>query len=140
MSSGSYPNEGHVNTTGPIDFNADLSNPLIKMIAGDWERIFTHQIPQVMHSYLQKCFTSIEKFHLQIEDYAKEAGKGLALLGILERQLGMYEQHARQVSEEALNQIQTTQRDINREFAPVVMNAMLPGYVVRLSPYQPTCV
>ena len=110
------------------------------MIAGDWERTFTRLIPQVMHSYLQKCVNSIEKFHLQIGDQAKEAGKGVALLGILEQQLGMYEQNARQVAEEALNQIQNTQRDINREFGPVVMNAMLPGYMVCLSPDTTVCV
>ena len=100
------------------------------MIAADWERTFTRSLPPVVHNYLQNCVTGIEKFHLQIQDKARQAGKGLAQLGILERQLGMYEQQTRMAAEEAINQINTIQRDTNREFAPLVMNAMLPSYTV----------
>ncbi|KAF8438219.1 hypothetical protein BGX38DRAFT_1273714 [Terfezia claveryi] len=114
---------------GPLDFNSNLSDPLIKVIAADWERTFTRFLPPVVHGYLQHCVTGIEKFHLQIQDQARQTGKGLMQLGILERQLGMYEQQARMASEEAINQINTIQRDTNREFAPVVMNAMLPSYI-----------
>jgi len=53
-------------------------------------------------------------------------------LGILERQLGMYEQQARMAAEEAINQVNTIQRDTNREFAPVVLNSMMPSYTVSL--------
>lgn len=115
---------------GPIDFNTQLSDPLIRMIAADWERTFTRFLPPVLHSYLQNCVTAIEKFHLQIQDQANQTGKGLAQLGILERQLGMYEQQARIAAEDAINQINTIQRDTNRAFAPVVMDAMLPSYTV----------
>lgn len=116
--------------TGPIDFNTQLSDPLIRAIAADWERTFTHFLPPVVHSYLQNCVTGIEKFHLQVQDQARQAGKGLVQLGILERQLGMYEQQARIAAGEAINQINTIQRDTNRAFAPVVLNAMLPSYTV----------
>ena len=118
--------------TGPIDFNAELSDPLIRIIAADWERTFTRFLPPVVHSYLQSCVTGIEKFHLQIQDQARQTGKGLVQLGILERQLGMYEQQARMAAEEAINQVNTIQRDTNREFAPVVLNSMMPSYTVSL--------
>ena len=80
--------------------------------------------------YLQLCVTAFEKFHLQVEDQARQTGKGLLQLTILQRQLEMYEQQVRVAAEEALTQITDSQREVNREFGPSIMNKMLEAYLV----------
>lgn len=115
---------------GLVDFNGELSNPLIEAIAVEWERTFTSLIPPVIQKYSQRFVTAIEKFHSQIQDRGSQGGKELLPLelDILGKQLAMYEQQAMMIVDDTIQQIASMQRDINREFTPIIKAFMAPAY------------
>ncbi|KAL9601801.1 MAG: hypothetical protein Q9219_002291 [cf. Caloplaca sp. 3 TL-2023] len=116
------------NAQGLHDWNAQLTDPMIKIIAPGWEKVFTRRVQSVMNDFTKAVPTILKQFHKDIEDRARKIGTGLASLSMLSHQILVYEQILKDAAASEKNAIISTQKDINREFVPVIENAMTPSY------------
>jgi hypothetical protein len=121
----------------PYNFHitiSDLANlrrsvrPMIKVIATGWERAFARAIPTVLPQYAVSAGKALGSFHKDIEARARVNGVGLVGLAMLAQQLYTYNAIFKDVVAVATEAINTQQREINREFAPVIAAAMQMGY------------
>ncbi|KAL8998150.1 MAG: hypothetical protein Q9188_006160 [Gyalolechia gomerana] len=116
------------NGQGLHDWNAQLTEPMIKMIAPGWEKVFTRRVQMVMNNFSKMAPTTLRQFHHEIEDRARNIGTGLASLSMLSQQILVYDQILKDLAATTKDMIMTRQKDINREFVPVIQHAMQPSY------------
>lgn len=116
------------NSQGLHDWNSQLTEPIIKNIASGWERAFSRRMPSVLNALANTNGTLLTAFHNTVETRAVRNGTSLASLEMLKQQLPTYKDTFRDLSAVAQAQISTRQRDINREFVPVVAEAMKQAY------------
>lgn len=82
----------------------------------------------VIANFVQTTSASLKKFHKNIDARARKLGIGLARLHVLSEQLSVYETSIKNISSAAKDEINTAQKDINREFTPVIGIAMTQAY------------
>jgi len=116
------------NAQGLHDWNTQLTEPIIKNIANGWERTFSRRMPSVLNGLANKNGTLLAAFHEAVETRAMRNGTSLASLEMLKQQLPTYKDTFKDLSAVAQTQITTRQKDINREFVPVVAEAMKQAY------------
>lgn len=116
------------NAQGPHDFNAALVEPIIKNLAGHWERAFAQRLPRVLQSYSRQSKTHLSAFHKEIEARGTKLGLGVAGLGLLGQQLRNYEGIFVALSVQMLALINELQREANREFTPVICRKLSTAY------------
>lgn len=116
------------NAHGLHDWNTQLTEPIIKNIANGWERTFSRRMPSVLGGLANKNGALLMSFHKTIETRTMKNGTSLASLEMLKQQLPTYKDSFRDLSVLAQAQISTRQKDINREFVPVVAEAMKRAY------------
>ena len=116
------------NREGLHDWNAQLTDPIIKGIAHGWERTFARRIPSVLNGLANTNGTLLNAFHKLVESRAMHNGTSIARLEMLKQQLPAYKATCKDLSTAAHTQITTRQKDINREFVPVVAAAMEQVY------------
>jgi hypothetical protein len=85
-------------------------------------------MPSVLNGLANKNGALLTAFHEAVETRAMKNGTSLASLEMLKRQLPTYKDTFKDLSAVAQTQITTSQRDINREFVPVVAEAMKQAY------------
>ncbi|KAL8672577.1 MAG: hypothetical protein Q9168_002982 [Polycauliona sp. 1 TL-2023] len=110
------------------NFNEQLIEPMIKIIAPGWERVFTRRVGSVLNNFTKSIPAILQKFHREIEDRARKIGTGLASLSMLKHQIGVYEQVMKDAAASTKDMIIAKQKDINREFTPVLERVMQPSY------------
>jgi len=125
-------------------FSAD---PMMKVLAPGWEkyvldpqtmartkrlpkslRAFSRRAPAVTASFARNAATLIKDFHREIEMRARHNGANIAGLHMLQQQLRVYEEIFKDLANTVRETINTQQKDINREFIPVITAAMEPAY------------
>ena len=116
------------NRQGLHDWNAELTEPIIKNIANGWERTFSRRMPLVLNGLANKTGTLLTSFHKTVEARAMRNGTSLASLEMLKQQLPNYKDSMKDLSTAAQAQIAARQKDINREFVPVVAETMKQAY------------
>lgn len=103
---------------------------MMKILASGWERTFTRRLPMVMASFSRNAATPLRKFHRDIEARDRQVGSSIAGLHMLENQVSAYESILKDLSNAMKEQINATQRDINREFTPVIEQAMVRFQII----------
>ena len=93
----------------------------------------------VMASFVKAASSVIKKFHADVDGRARKIGLGIVGLHALKQQLTNYENVLGDVSREAAETINNNQKEINREFVPVVQTAMNEAYVRALNETGPGC-
>ncbi|KAL8705913.1 MAG: hypothetical protein Q9225_007998, partial [Loekoesia sp. 1 TL-2023] len=116
------------NAQGLHDWNAQLIEPMIKLIAPGWEKVFTRRVQIVMTNFTKTVPATLKRFHQDIENRARKIGTGLASLSMLSHQITVYDQILKDLAATTKDMITTRQKDINREFVPVIENAMHSSY------------
>lgn len=116
------------NAQGLHDFNAQLTDPMLKVFAPGWERCFSRRVPGIMAGLSTAVGSVLEKFHSLVEDRARRNGGPIASLQMLKHQLNTYKETFKDIATAARDEIITNQKDINREFVPVVAEAMDRAY------------
>lgn len=81
-----------------------------------------------MTNFTKTVPATLKKFHQDIESRARKIGTGLASLSMLSHQITVYDQILKDLAATTKNMITTRQKDINREFVPVIEHAMLQSY------------
>ncbi|KAI9662199.1 MAG: hypothetical protein M1829_006181 [Trizodia sp. TS-e1964] len=118
----------YANPQGSHDFNLFLAEPIVRVLAGGWERCFTRSIPKVYRNFTRSSSESLHKFHSRAEQRSRAAGLNLVGLGLLQQQLQVYENTLNNIGSLMTDQINKQQREINREFTPVIARHMLEAY------------
>ncbi|KAK6432460.1 hypothetical protein LTR95_011372 [Oleoguttula sp. CCFEE 5521] len=116
-------------SAGARDFNADLVEPMYKTLASHWERAFQRQLPAILKGFTKSAGTTLKDFHTALEARFSQKGHGLARIGRLRNQLGAYEATFADLAQTMIQGIQERQREINREFTPVIASAMESAYI-----------
>ncbi|CAO1602122.1 hypothetical protein XANCAGTX0491_005753 [Xanthoria calcicola] len=116
------------NGQGTHNFNEQLIEPMIKIIAPGWEKVFTRRVASVLNHFTKSIPAILLKFHREIEDRARKIGTGLGSLAMLSHQITVYEQIIKDAAASTKDMIIARQKDINREFTPVVERMMQPSY------------
>ena len=82
----------------------------------------------VMNNFTRLVPNALKKFHYEIEARARKIGAGIAGLSMLSHQVSVYEQILKDLATTTKDMIITRQKDINREFVPVIERAMEGSY------------
>ena len=115
-------------STGAHDWNGQLMEPLIQHIAAGWEKNFTRRVPAVMQGLARNSNNLLRLFHRDVAQRAQTTGTGLAGLNMLEQQLQNYDEMFKDLAGTSKDNINKEQREINREFVPIIQNALLQAY------------
>ncbi|KAL9637881.1 MAG: hypothetical protein Q9164_001922 [Protoblastenia rupestris] len=118
------------NANGTHDWNVQLTEPMIKILASGWEKVFARRIQHVMSTFARTAPTGLRKFHRDTEIRVRKAGTGVAGLSMLSQQVGVYEQILKDLAISAKDMANGRQKDINREFVPVIARAMQDAYAI----------
>ncbi|KAI9753132.1 MAG: Protein kinase C signaling pathway involved MAPKK protein [Chaenotheca gracillima] len=118
----------YAGSTGKFDFNGQLVEPLIKVLTTGWEKTFVRRIPAVMSTFSKSCGDLLKAFHKDIDKRARKHGTSIASLQMLLQQMGTYEAIFKDLAVALLDRINAEQREINREFTPVICAAMETAY------------
>ena len=81
-----------------------------------------------MASFVRNAAKVLKDFHRDMDNRARKVGAGIAGLSMLQQQLQVYDNILKDVANNAKEMVNTAQKDINREFTPVVEEAMLWAY------------
>ena len=106
----------------------DSAEPMMKIIASGWDKVFSRRSPMVMASFSRNSANCLRKFHKDTEARARQAGIGIAGLHMLQQQVVNYENLLKDLSASTKETINSNQKEINREFVPVIEQAMEVAY------------
>lgn len=81
-----------------------------------------------MASFVRNTSSLLRNFHHDVEGRARKFGTGIAGLSTLQQQATIYEALFNDLATTAKNKIDTSQKDINREFTRVIEVAMFTAY------------
>lgn len=81
-----------------------------------------------MTVFTREASKLLTEFHRDVNSRASKVGAGVAGLRMLQQQLGVYENIIKDLANTVKGTINTTQKDINREFTPVIERAMTAAY------------
>ncbi|KAK4895594.1 hypothetical protein LTR27_006377 [Elasticomyces elasticus] len=115
-------------SAGPRDFNGDLTEPLYKQLASTWEKAFQRRLPHILQSFTRAGSDLLRKFHATVADRCRQKGHGVARIGLLQNQLQAYQAIFADLATVMIASINEGQREINREFTPVIAAAMQEAY------------
>ncbi|KAI7160752.1 hypothetical protein KC349_g3303 [Hortaea werneckii] len=124
---------------GLRDFNQELIQPVYKQLASAWEKAFQRRLPHILQSFTKTGSAMLKKFHAAVSDRCRQQGQSIARIGMLKTQLGAYDAIVKDMANNMIRQINDGQRDINREFTPVISQAMSPAYDVTAAESGPGC-
>ncbi|KAI7569412.1 hypothetical protein KC317_g3361 [Hortaea werneckii] len=124
---------------GLRDFNQELIQPVYKQLASAWEKAFQRRLPHILQSFTKAGSAMLKKFHQAVADRCRQQGQSIARIGMLKTQLGAYDAIIKDMANNMIRQINDGQRDINREFTPVISQAMSPAYDVTAAESGPGC-
>ncbi|KAL2065059.1 hypothetical protein VTL71DRAFT_4199 [Oculimacula yallundae] len=116
------------NAQGPHDFNAQLTEPIIKHLASHWEKAFAQRLPRVLMSFSRTAKSLLSDFHREIEARTMQTGSGSAGVAMLGQQLKNYEQIFGTLATQMTEIINNLQREANRQFTPVIARNLSSAY------------
>jgi hypothetical protein len=120
--------ETYSNAQGPIDFNLQLTEPIIKQLGSHWEKAFARRLPHVLQAFTKRTKELLQKFHKEVHARAMQSGTGIAGMAMLGQQLTNYEHIFQDLTNQMTQVIGDRQRDANREFTPVIARRLLSAY------------
>ncbi|KAF2800452.1 hypothetical protein K505DRAFT_228631 [Melanomma pulvis-pyrius CBS 109.77] len=114
-------------SAGYKNFNSELIEPILKLLATGWERAFQTRLPEIIQQYTQASIRVLQNFHEEIEKNARQHGE-LAHLPLLTSLIRNHEQRFRDHNINLIYQMTRLHRDANRQFMPAIANIMIKGY------------
>ena len=103
---------------------------MLKFLAGGWERTFTRRAPAVLAGLAKNAGNLFKAFHRDIDSRVRKTGASVAGLHMLQQQLRVYEDIFKDLSATTKESINNMQKDINREFVPVIERAVAEVYEI----------
>ena len=118
----------HSPAAGLRDFNKELTEPMMKQLQNSWEKTFQRKLPHILQAFSKSGTKLLKDFHSAIESRCREKGHGLARIDMLGLGLRNYEHVFNDASAATIAHINERQREINREFEPVITGIMQTAY------------
>lgn len=108
-------------------WNERLAEPLIRNVAHAWEQCFGTTIQEHLRQYGQACASTLRQFHeaFLTDAQAAKIWEDQAVLGEI---LNGFHARLSYDAEAMIGDIQTRQRDINRDFVPAIRGRMIEAY------------
>ena len=106
----------------------ELAEPMMKQLVPGWEKTFSRRVQVVLTVFARNAATCLKRFHQDIDARARKVGASIAGLSMLQQQVGAYETIIKDLSSSVKDTIVANQKEINREFVPVIMTNMEPAY------------
>ncbi|MCJ1312890.1 hypothetical protein MMC25_006566 [Agyrium rufum] len=126
-----YRRDGNYsNGQGPHDWNTALSEPMIKHLAGGWERMFSRCNQAIFSSFATESKKTLHKFHKEVSKRARKSGAAIAGLPMLKQQINACEAILKDLGIITKEVVNTEQKEINRTFVPVITKAMHEAYQI----------
>lgn len=116
------------NGQGSHDLNAQLSAPIMKGLATNWEKAFARRLPSVLVEFTKRSKALLLHFHKEVEARCMKLGLGLAGLSMLGHQLRNYEAIFVDLTAVVSEVITKQQREANRDFTPSIAFALADTY------------
>lgn len=117
---------------GPCSGMGEVRLCLLAQLPVRWltgaSRTFSRRSPAVLASFARNAGALIKTFHGEVEIHARQNGSSIAGLHMLQQQLRVYEEIFKDHSNAVKDTISAQQKEINREFIPVIATAMGPAY------------
>lgn len=101
---------------------------MMKVLASGWEKTFSRRSPAVMASFSRNAGSILRDFHRDVDTRARKVGSGLAGLHMLQQQVRVYDDILKDLSNTMRDTINAQQKEVNREFTPVIQRAMANAY------------
>ncbi|CAK4034253.1 Hypothetical predicted protein [Lecanosticta acicola] len=114
--------------SGARDFNAELTEPIYKQIATNWEKSFQRRLPHILQAFSKSVGSVLKNFHNAVEQRSRDKGHGLARVAMLGGQLEAYSAIFKDLTNVATQSLNEGQRELNREFTPFIAEIMSPTY------------
>lgn len=114
--------------SGFHDFNTELADPMMKHLQNQWEKTFQRKLPHILNAFAKNGNKLLKDSHAVVEERCRSSGHGVARIGMLSFGLRNYEPVFNDASSAIITQVNEQQRDINREFVPVVSGIMQTAY------------
>lgn len=127
----------YTNAQGPHEWNAQLAEPMMKILAAGWEKTFSRRTPSILAGFVRDATESLKHFHHNIDQRARKIGLGIAGLHALKQQLSVYDNILKDIAKEATETVSRSKKDINREFIPVIQQEMGGAYQRCLEQHGP---
>lgn len=102
---------------------------MMKVLASGWEKTFSRRSPAVMASFSRNAGSILRDFHRDVDTRARKVGSGLAGLHMLQQQVRVYDDIFKDLSNTMRDNINAQQKEVNREFTPVIERAMAGAYI-----------
>ena len=118
------------NAQGPHEWNVQLADPMIRVLASGWEKTFSRRSPAVMASFSKSAGSLLRDFHRDIDNRARKLEAALPGLHMLQQQIRVYDDIFKDLSNTMRDTINAQQKEINREFTPVIERAMGEAYTL----------
>lgn len=81
-----------------------------------------------MTTFTREASKLLTQFHGDVNSRASKVGAGIAGLRMLQQQLAVYDNIIKDLANTVKGNINNTQKDVNREFTPVIERAMTAAY------------
>lgn len=91
-------------------------------------RTFSRRLPMVLSTFARNAASLLRSFHRDVDGRARKVGAGIAGLHVLQQQLGVYETILKDLTSTVKDTINEKQKEINREFTPIISRAMIAAY------------
>lgn len=115
-------------TVGFRDFNADLVEPIVKRLTKGWASAFQNKFPQAFATLTESCNKILQTFHHDVEGRLESDDLNTSGLGVLQTQIDAHKQQFSDLQQALLATMTEHQRQANREFGPIIEDAMQPAY------------
>jgi hypothetical protein len=116
--------------SGPRDFNQELFDPISRNLATGWERAFQRRLPAILESFAKEATIKLQQFHQAAKARAEQRHTNVAGLITLSSQILAHMRTVQALPATLRARITDLQREANRQFTPVICEAMATAYEI----------
>ncbi|KAK2807354.1 hypothetical protein FQN51_003178 [Onygenales sp. PD_10] len=110
------------------DWNADLTEPMMEIIARGWETAFSRLLPQMLARFARKSSVFITAFHAGVEEHFSAESGPTDWMKKLKAQVKTYEASFQEISTSGNALLKASHKASNRAFTPVIACALGEAY------------
>ncbi|KAI0402774.1 hypothetical protein F4802DRAFT_574370 [Xylaria palmicola] len=121
--------------SGPRDFNQELFDPISRNLATGWERAFQRRLPAILTNFAKEATVKLKEFHEAAKARAEQRRTSAASLLTLSTQILAQMRTIQALPGTVSAKVTEAQREANREFTPVICEAMTRAYTICTNEY-----
>lgn len=112
---------------GPLDWNRDLTDPMLKYVATPWKDFWKNQVRGILDDLANQLGQRVRDFHEGFEQRPANTN-ATAVLETRQRQVQSRAARIDNIIKQACRNLEQEQKEANRSFKPCIAKAMKPVY------------